>query len=1168
MVSVGSARAGGGGGSEAVSTPKGASTAAAAAVGGGGGSGGGKRAGASLAGSARAAGAAVAATVASIAASDTAAKDTPVAITSPTASTAAAAAAAASAPASGDRRRRPAPPSPSTNASSGTPAATADPTAGAGVAQRLRRAAVPRRPLPRVAPERLEALRNDAAERDAARFAGLQLRAVDVAAARAALMASRVDEVRRIVAERFGLAVKANRMSDVFVTPVELPLPAALPALRRFDSAAEDEAFRSLVVCDQLVGALAESFRTGLADLQCALWVSVFWATHQQIVVSISAVKRRAEGAVAVAPLAAAIPAEKWDEHQAAERDQMRRLAEAEKAAAEANERAALERERLAREAEEAAEAARIRQQAMIIKIEPLSLPPDNADMDAAEHIHLPHLQPVLQDHQPPAVAIASLGRMREETSTKVNDAVVQEDAGAEAHHGFIPDLAVVAVDPATAAVCPCDGDQRREALAEALAASSADAVESLRRGLERRAELGAEEIERRVASLVAGRAAIRAREAEEQAAVVAAAAAAATTAAGGGAVFVPVVVAMPASGSNPFQVRGERLPPPRASAASAAASAAPGTSITAAPSSAAAATLAPAKPGAAGSSRLLPPQRRRLTMATTPPPRAPAATARFSSFGAAPATAPPAVSVAQPRRGQPIRKPQPPDPDSDSDDAGRRRRNNVRRGSVTARDTLLFVPPDDEFTPSCEIVEVRPPHPVATPSRRRATTSSPTRAVVNVQLVGPPRRSSLILPPAKLPAASHTQLQQQQRQPIDLDPVSSDASDPLDTPAAPADVPPWSLHLFARILDSMPPISPLPPPDGACDPADDAFDATRLVLKLVELFWARRNVQRRRSRRAAAIAAVQVGRGAAPKQKQHIQDQQQDAEDLAVVQALRPFGCRPLVVPAIAAILYLPPGAVDRAWRAAAVPPPPLQPALTGDGNFTVAAAALALPRSDLREAAAALTRLLAAAADKAELVLDCDDGLTELRRLWEPTDEDLAPEPDPPFVVEAGKNSPAFPERKYVDQCVYLVDIPHIEPPGCDCASSFPATCINDELCSCLRLMEGFAYNLFVLRDRVTTHVYECMPWCGCTAEACQNRVVSGAKTPIADMTCVFWASKGRGEWDAMACRSSRRDIIRGEYIGNFVGECISAADARRRESLHAPGNVHSILWLPGGI
>ncbi|KAJ1536786.1 hypothetical protein HK405_015051, partial [Cladochytrium tenue] len=104
-------------------------------------------------------------------------------------------------------------------------------------------------------------------------------------------------------------------------------------------------------------------------------------------------------------------------------------------------------------------------------------------------------------------------------------------------------------------------------------------------------------------------------------------------------------------------------------------------------------------------------------------------------------------------------------------------------------------------------------------------------------------------------------------------------------------------------------------------------------------------------------------------------------------------------------------------------------------------------------------------------------------------------------------------------------------------------------------------FAYNLFVLRDRVTTHVYECMPWCGCTAEACQNRVVSGAKTPIADMTCVFWASKGRG-------LKAARDIIRGEYIGNFVGECISAADARRRETLHAPGNVHSILWLPGGV
>ncbi|KAI9338556.1 hypothetical protein DFJ73DRAFT_962074, partial [Zopfochytrium polystomum] len=115
--------------------------------------------------------------------------------------------------------------------------------------------------------------------------------------------------------------------------------------------------------------ALIDFFLQGYA--QHARLIATTLATPRQL--RITPCARAVGRPVPPVPLAVAVPAERWEEHLAAEADKRRRLEEAELEAILAKERMALEKERLANEAAAAAEAARIKKLNMIVRIPPLS---------------------------------------------------------------------------------------------------------------------------------------------------------------------------------------------------------------------------------------------------------------------------------------------------------------------------------------------------------------------------------------------------------------------------------------------------------------------------------------------------------------------------------------------------------------------------------------------------------------------------------------------------------------------------------------------------------------------------------------------------------------------------------------------------------------------------
>lgn len=176
--------------------------------------------------------------------------------------------------------------------------------------------------------------------------------------------------------------------------------------------------------------------------------------------------------------------------------------------------------------------------------------------------------------------------------------------------------------------------------------------------------------------------------------------------------------------------------------------------------------------------------------------------------------------------------------------------------------------------------------------------------------------------------------------------------------------------------------------------------------------------------------------------------------------------------------------------------------------------------------------------------------------------------------YDVSRGRENIEIPVVNDVDLCPPPLDFVYVTKnlPGKDVSiTTNPdrlqcCQCLNDcsdpATCSCLRLMDGRAYDSGVLQsDKSATGVYECNSRCSCHLNACKNRVVGKGSPPSSSVSrrshqniCAAGPSlklevfrcPQRGKGWGVRCRTV---IMSGTYIADYLGELIpeQGADAR---------------------
>ncbi|KAJ3215478.1 hypothetical protein HDU67_000336 [Dinochytrium kinnereticum] len=178
---------------------------------------------------------------------------------------------------------------------------------------------------------------------------------------------------------------------------------------------------------------------------------------------------------------------------------------------------------------------------------------------------------------------------------------------------------------------------------------------------------------------------------------------------------------------------------------------------------------------------------------------------------------------------------------------------------------------------------------------------------------------------------------------------------------------------------------------------------------------------------------------------------------------------------------------------------------------------------------------------------------------RLWRPTGEDFVKENMKKSfsVVKFLPGERPVPFRKYSKEMVsseYFKIPSELQSPykGCSCSHSV-INCHSVDKCECLQYMKGYAYEFNALRD-VKDEVYECSPFCACSTTTCQNRLIQNSESLVSfsDYLAVR-PSQIHGFGESLRSLKAAKDIPHGTYIGEIVGEIVSPSRIFARNALH---------------
>lgn len=131
--------------------------------------------------------------------------------------------------------------------------------------------------------------------------------------------------------------------------------------------------------------------------------------------------------------------------------------------------------------------------------------------------------------------------------------------------------------------------------------------------------------------------------------------------------------------------------------------------------------------------------------------------------------------------------------------------------------------------------------------------------------------------------------------------------------------------------------------------------------------------------------------------------------------------------------------------------------------------------------------------------------------------------------------------------------ITIPDDPPIGCECG---PGGCTRETQCCGKAAGSRMAYNKFKLLIASSgTAVYECNKRCTCDA-TCRNRVVQLGRN---NSLGIFRTANGTG-WGVQA----KRNIKRGQYICEYVGEIIRSEESDRRGKIYDAAGITYLFDL----